>query len=139
MAKNPRQANGSARKKLRNRLKAEGRECWICKAFGRPARIDYDLPPGQPGSFEVDELIPVSRYREGGYTSPQACALDYGNLASVHRACNQWRGNKSVAQVMAIAKGGGNGKRHAGARGRLSPNMARALGMDDGLPQPWEF
>ncbi len=60
---------------------------------------------------EVDELVPVSRYWEGGYPTPQACALDYNNHGAVHRACNQWRGNRSVAEVLAIARGrGGAGK-----------------------------
>ena len=93
---NPRRSNGARRNKLRARLKAEGRGCWICRAFGRPDRIDYDLPAGDPGAFEVDELVPVSK---GG--SP----YDYDNLDAVHRCCNQWRGNKSVAHVKAIAQG----------------------------------
>ena len=91
---NPRYANGSARRKLRARLKAEGRECWICKAFGRPADIDYSLPHTHPMSFVVDELIPVSK---GG--SP----LDYDNVAAAHRCCNGWRSNKSVDTVMNLA------------------------------------
>ena len=93
---NPRRTNGAARDKVRARLKAEGRGCWICRAFGRPDRIDYDLPPTHPGAFEVDELVPVSK---GG--SP----LEYGNLAAAHRRCNQWRGNKSVQEVMMLAHG----------------------------------
>lgn len=98
---NPRYANGSARRKARARLKAEQRGCWICRAFGRPDRIDYDLPAGHPGAFEVDELIPVSK---GG--SPTA----YDNLEAAHRACNEWRGNRSVAEVINIAKGIGHAK-----------------------------
>ena len=96
MSNNPRYANGAARRKVRARLKAEGRGCWICRAFGRPDRIDYDLPPNHPGAFEVDELVPVSK---GG--SP----LDYANLEATHRGCNEWRGNRSVAEVISIARG----------------------------------
>lgn len=73
--------------------------------FGRPDRIDYDLPAGHPLSFEVDELKPVSRWREFGYQSAQACALDYSNLAATHRRCNEWKGNKSDVEVIAIARG----------------------------------
>lgn len=102
---NPRTTNGAARRRLRLRLKAEGRGCWICRAFGLPDAIDYDLPSGHPMSFEVDELIPVSKWREGGYSSPTACALDYQNVDAAHRKCNVWRGNKSVAEVYAIARG----------------------------------
>ena len=93
---NPRRTNGAARDKVRARLRAEGRGCWICKAFGRPDRIDYDLPPTHPGAFEVDELVPVSK---GG--SP----LEYDNLAATHRRCNQWRSNKSVQEVLLLARG----------------------------------
>ena len=98
---NPRYANGAARRKVRARLKAEGRGCWICRAFGRPDRIDYDLPPNHPGAFEVDELVPVSK---GG--SP----TDYGNLDATHRRCNEWRGSRSVQEVMAAARGQRQGK-----------------------------
>ena len=39
--------NGNAERKLKARLRAEGRPCHIC---GMP--IDYSLPPGDPWSFE---------------------------------------------------------------------------------------
>ena len=119
MSSNARYSNGNARRKIRGRLKAEQRGCWICRAFGRPDRIDYELPPGHPMSFEVDELIPVSRYREGGYQSKQECALDYNNLDATHRVCNGWRSNKTVQEVMALAN--------------------RQRGVPISLPQPWEF
>lgn len=101
---NPRHANGNARRKLVRRVKAEQRGCWICRAFGRPDAIDYELPPLHPMAFELDELVPVSRYREAGYASKQACALDYNNVDATHRSCNGWRGNRSVAEVYAIAR-----------------------------------
>lgn len=100
---NPRNRNGNARRKLTARLKAERRGCWICRAFGRPDRIDYDLPAGHPMCFEVDELKPVSRYREFGYASAQQCALDYRNVDATHRRCNQWKSNRSDDEVRAIA------------------------------------
>lgn len=91
---NPRSANGSARRAARAWLRSQQRPCWICAAFGRPAAIDYTLPAGHPGAFEVDELVPVSK---GG--SPTA----HGNIDAAHRACNQWRSDRSVAEVLAIA------------------------------------
>lgn len=103
--RNLRNTNGAARRKVRARLKAEGRGCWICRVFGRPDRIDYDLPPGHPMCFEVDERKPVSRWREFGYPSAQACALDYSNLDATHRICNEWKSNKSDDEVIAIARG----------------------------------
>lgn len=80
MSANPRTRNGNARRKLRARLRSEGRPCHICGQA-----IDYSLPAGDPMSFEVDELVPVSR---GG--SP----FDYANVDAAHRICNQRRGNR---------------------------------------------
>ncbi len=80
MSGNPRTSNGNARRKLRARLRAEGRPCHLC---GLP--IDYSLPAGDPWSFEVDEIVPVSC---GG--SP----YDYANVDAAHRVCNQRRGNR---------------------------------------------
>lgn len=93
---NQRNGNGAARRKVVAWLRSQGRGCWICRAFGRPDSIDYSLPAGHPMSFECDELVPVSK---GG--SP----YDPCNVDAAHRRCNQWRGNRSVAEVMAIAQG----------------------------------
>ena len=79
----PRYANGNARRKVRAWLKAQGNPCHLC---GRA--IDYSLPAGHPWSFEVDEIVPVSR---GG--SP----YDRANVAAAHRICNERRGNKMLA------------------------------------------
>lgn len=95
MGGNVRSANGNARRKAVARLRAEGRPCWICRAFGRPAAIDYSLPAGHPLSFECDELVPVSK---GG--SP----VDPSNLDATHRRCNEWRGNRSVGWVLRRAE-----------------------------------
>lgn len=94
---NPRYAKYQQRVNLRKWLRAQGRPCWICRAFGRPGYIDYSLPAGHPLSFEVDELIPVSM---GGSATSRA------NVDATHRRCNQWRGNRSVDEVMRIARGG---------------------------------
>lgn len=107
---NPRKPNSKARQNNRARMKAEGRECWICKAFGRPAAIDYSLPARHPLSFELDELVPVSKYWLGGYITPEECALDYANNAATHRCCNNWRKNKTVEEVFALAQKSRNGK-----------------------------
>lgn len=72
--------------------------CGIC---GQP--IDYSLGyikdplTGKrrmhPMAFVIDEIIPVSRWREGGYKSPEACALDISNQRPAHYICNARRGN----------------------------------------------
>lgn len=90
---NPRRSNGARRNKIRQRLKSRGDPCHIC---GEP--IDYTLPAGDPLSFEADEIVPVSRYWEGGYSTPEACALDINNIKAAHRICNQKRGNKPLCE-----------------------------------------
>lgn len=80
-----RYANGHARREVRAWLRAQCLPCHIC---GRP--IDYSLPAGDPMSFEVDEIVPVSR---GG--SP----IDRGNVLPAHRICNERRGNKSITDM----------------------------------------
>ena len=111
MAHEPRYANGAARRKLRARLRAEGRPCWICVAMGKHGTIDYSLRFPHPYSFVMDELVPVSKYWLGGYPTPQAAALDYNNLASAHKCCNEWRGNMTVDEVMRVAQGRKGAKR----------------------------
>ncbi|WP_192897506.1 HNH endonuclease [Eggerthella lenta] len=58
-----------------------GLPCGIC---GKP--IDYSLPSGRPMSYELDEIVPVSK---GG--DP----LDPGNVQPAHRICNQRKGDGS--------------------------------------------
>lgn len=105
MSTNVRTKNGGARRAIlqyvRNRA-ASGEPCAIC---GRP--IDVDAPQWfidprdgkrkrAPWSLECDEIVPVSRFREGGYPTPEACALDRNNVQPVHRVCNQRAGDKRV-------------------------------------------
>lgn len=72
--------SGWARRKLTRRLRALGNPCGICH---RP--IDYSLPPGDPYSFEADEIVPVSR---GG------SELDWDNMQASHRVCNRLKGGR---------------------------------------------
>ncbi|MBQ9074676.1 MAG: hypothetical protein IJY32_01775 [Mogibacterium sp.] len=92
--KNPRYKNGNLRRKYRARLRAQGCECGICR--GRLGPIHYDEPSDarHPFSFVIDEIIPVSRWREFGYDSPEAAANDYSNLQAAHYCCNQAKSNK---------------------------------------------
>lgn len=75
-------------------MAAKGEPCHLCK---RP--IDYSLPAGDPWSFELDEIVPVSRYREGGYETAEQCAQDPANHAPTHRICNQLKGNKMPYEI----------------------------------------
>jgi len=88
-------ANGHRWRIARERVRARGDGCWICRVFGRPDAIDYSLSATHPMSFEADHLVPVSK---GG------AMFDPENLAAAHRACNNWRKNRSVAEVLALAR-----------------------------------
>ena len=72
-----------------------GCECGICK--GRLGPIHYDEPSDaqHPLSFVVDEIRPVSRWKEFGYESPEEAAQDFNNLQAAHYVCNQMKSNKT--------------------------------------------
>lgn len=92
---NPRYANGALRRKYRARLRAMGGECGIC--HGRLGPIHYEEPSdaAHPLSFVIDEIKPVSKWRQFGYASPRAAAEDWGNLQPAHYFCNAQKGNKT--------------------------------------------
>ncbi len=94
LVNNPRYANGALRRKHRDRLRAMAAPCGICG--GRLGPIHYDEPSDarHPLSFVVDEIHPISRFREFGYPSKKAAALDFNNLQAAHYVCNARKGNK---------------------------------------------
>ena len=98
---NPRSQNGSLRRKNRARLKAMGLPCYLC---GKP--IHYDEPSNYkyPYSFVIDEVIPVSRWKEFGYDSPRAVAEDFDNLRATHYCCNEWKSNRTVTELNSVPK-----------------------------------
>lgn len=87
---NPRSNNGTLRRKNRDRLRAMGLPCHIC---GKPINYDEPSDPKHPLSFVIDEIIPVSRWKEFGYSSARAVAEDWNNLAPAHYICNQRKSN----------------------------------------------
>ena len=91
LATNPRYKNGNLRRKHRARIKAMGLPCHLC---GRPIHYDEPSDSQHPWSFVIDEIIPVSKWREYGYASPEKVAEDFNNLAPAHYSCNAHRGNK---------------------------------------------
>lgn len=103
---NPRYKNGTLRRKYRARLKAIGGPCGICG--GKLGPIHYDEPSDakHPLSFVIDEIHPVSRFREFGYDSPEAAAQDWNNLQAAHYCCNLAKSNKlpTDGRVRMIAK-----------------------------------
>ncbi len=94
MSSNPRHSNGNFRRKMRARFKARGDPCGICR--GRFGPIDYSAPSdaAHPLSFVIDEIRPVSRWREFGYDSPEAAARDVDNLQAAHWCCNAAKSDK---------------------------------------------
>ena len=99
VASNPRSANGNLRRKHRARLKAIGGECGICG--GRLGPIHYNEPSNSehPLSFVIDEINPVSRWREFGYDSREAAAQDWNNLQPAHYCCNAIKSNKTMYEM----------------------------------------
>ena len=91
---NPRNQNGNLRRKNRARFKAMDAPCGICK--GRLGPIHYDEPSdyNHPLSFVIDEIKPISRYKEFGYSSKREAAEDWNNLQAAHFICNQRKGAK---------------------------------------------
>ena len=88
---NPRYANGSLRRKYRARFKTMQCECGIC--HGKLGPIHYDEPSDaqHPLSFVIDEIKPVSRWKQFGYPSARAAAEDWNNLQPAHYICNQMK------------------------------------------------
>mgnify|MGYP004563666419 CR=1 FL=1 len=100
---NPRYANGALRRKHRARLKAMRCECGIC--HGRFGPIHYEEPSDaqHPLSFVVDEIRPVSRWKQFGYPSARAAAEDWTNLQAAHYFCNAQKGNKIESKQLKMA------------------------------------
>lgn len=68
--------------------------CGICT--GRLGPIDYTAPSDwhHPLSFVIDEILPISRWEEFGYDSPEAAAQDLSNLQAAHYICNAKKSNR---------------------------------------------
>lgn len=101
---NPRYANGALRRKYRARFRAMDCPCGICK--GRLGPIHYDEPSDaqHPLSFVIDEIRPVSKWRQFGYSSARAAAEDWTNLQAAHYYCNAQKGNRAQAERIAPEK-----------------------------------
>ena len=96
---NPRYKNGNHRRKMRARFRAQDAPCGICR--GRFGPIHYDEPSDSkhPLSFVIDEIRPVSKWKEFGYPSPEAACLDISNLQAAHYICNAKKSNKTESDT----------------------------------------
>ena len=102
---NPRFHNGNRRRKYRERFKAMNAPCGICK--GRLGAIRYDEPSDaqHPLSFVIDEIKPVSRYKEFGYDSREAACDDWNNLQAAHYCCNLAKSNRVTTDRKVVNMG----------------------------------
>lgn len=94
MSTNPRYANGNRRRNHRARFKAMDAPCGICRGALGPIHYDEPSDAQHPLSFVIDEIRPVSKWRQFGYDSARAAASDWTNLQAAHYCCNQRKGNK---------------------------------------------
>lgn len=101
LASNPRSHNGALRRKHRARFKAQGAPCGICGGRLGPIRYDQPSDAKHPLSFVIDEIRPVSRWREFGYSSPEEAAQDWSNLQPAHYCCNAAKGAGVGAKLSA--------------------------------------
>ena len=131
---NPRSQNGNTRRKHRARFKAMQSPCGIC--HGRLGPIHYDEPSDaqHPLSFVIDEIIPVSRYRFGGYSSPAEAAQDWSNLQAAHYICNSIKGNRLINNINVAQNQSGRENRPTGrpwvASGQTEPRQASQMRCD---------
>ena len=96
---NPRYRNGNLRRKHQARFAAMGAPCGICGGRLGPIRYDEPRDNAHPLSFVIDEIRPVSRFREFGYNSREEAAQDWGNLQAAHRCCNAAKGARVAGEV----------------------------------------
>ena len=99
MASNPRSLNGNLRRKYRARFRAMNAPCGICN--GKLGEIHYDEPSDyqHPLSFVIDEIHPISRWREFGYGSPREAAEDWNNVQAAHYRCNAIKSNRIPGEL----------------------------------------
>ena len=80
MRGNPRYANGNLRRKHRARFQAMGEACGICHGALGPIHYDEPSDARHPLSFVIDEIRPVSLWKQYGYGSAREAAEDWENL-----------------------------------------------------------
>lgn len=93
-----RQDNGRERRKMARAYAAADAPCALCG--GRRGPIHYGEPRDHlhPLSLVIDEIAPVSRWMEFGYSSARECACDKSNWQPAHRICNAEASDKRRPQ-----------------------------------------
>ena len=85
---NVRQSKKAARVRAAKRYAAANTPCALCHGARGPIRYDQPRNHMFPLSLAIDEIVPVSRWQEGGYASAKACARDESNWQPTHWVCN---------------------------------------------------
>lgn len=70
--------------------------CGICQGRLGPIRYDQPSDAAHPLSFVIDEIRPVSKWREFGYGSAKEAAQDFTNLQAAHWCCNAAKSNRTT-------------------------------------------
>lgn len=102
---NPRYQNGNLRRKYRARFKAMDAPCGICRGKLGPIRYDEPSDAAHPLSFVIDEIRPVSKWKQYGYPSPAAAAQDWDNVQAAHYCCNQMKGARAPGELFSTVGG----------------------------------
>ena len=76
--------------------------CGICRGALGPIHYDEPSDSKHPLSFVIDEIKPVSKWRQYGYSSPREAAEDWNNLQAAHYCCNQRKGARVGAVTITI-------------------------------------
>lgn len=94
MRTDPRKANGHRRRQVTARVYAEEDVCALCGLLVDKALPTLDPQTGGPHPMakSIDEDVPVSR---GG--SPH----DRSNCHLMHRKCNRWKSDRTLAEARA--------------------------------------
>ena len=89
---------------MRARMKAMDCPCGICKGRLGPIHYDEKSCSQNPLSFVIDEIIPVSKWKEYGYPSREAVALDANNIQAAHYVCNASKGAKVSSEKKVFSR-----------------------------------
>lgn len=74
--------------------------CGICHGRLGPIRYDEPSDAQHPLSFVIDEIRPISRFREFGYDSREDAARDPDNVQAAHWICNARKSNHVPGEMM---------------------------------------
>lgn len=82
-------------------VRARCGECGICRGLRGPIHYDEPSDAAHPLSYVLDEIHPVRLWRQYGYASATAAALDPNNVQAAHWVCNSEKGGKDDWHVTA--------------------------------------